>query len=143
MLIKQISVFVENKPGRLAEISSILAEKNIDIRALSIADTTDFGILRLIVNDPDGAESALKQAGLTVSITRVIGIGVTDRPGGLSGALKLLLKNGIAVEYMYAFIGRSKEEAYVILRVNDNERAAKALSESGYTVLESSGVYGM
>lgn len=128
MLIKQISVFVENKPGRLAEITSVVAQVGVDIRAMSIADTTDFGILRLIVNRPDDAEKALKQAGMTVSITHVIAIGIDDTPGGFATAVKVLAENNITIEYMYAFISRDHKKAYVIIRVDDNQKAIDALN---------------
>ena len=135
MTVNQLSVFVENKQGRLSEITSILQQKAVDIRALSIADTTHFGILRLIVDRPAEAETALKEAGFTVSLTPVIAIGVADRPGGLAGALALLRDGGISVEYMYAFISRRKDAAFVILRVDDNPKAAELLQQGGYTVL--------
>ncbi len=143
MYIKQISVFVENKLGRLADITEILKINSIDIRALSIADTTNFGILRLIVNDPDLAEKQLKAAGFTVSITNVIGIGIDDKPGGLALALKILNDNGIAVEYMYAFISRDEDTAFVIVRVEDNEKAAAVLTKEGLRVIDGSDIYSM
>ncbi len=135
MLMKQISVFIENRPGRLYEITAALAEGGIDIRALCVADTTDFGILRLIVNDPDRAEKVLHVAGMTASITNVIAIRVADQPGGLSGALKYLLDAGVSVEYAYAFISHSRTDAHVILRVDNNEKAVATLSEAGYQFL--------
>ena len=135
MLIKQLSVFVENQPGKLAEITGILAEKKVDIRALSIADTTHFGILRLIVSNPEQAEDALKEQGYTVSLTDVIGVGVEDRPGGLAEALAVLNEKGIAVEYMYAFVSKAEKTAYVILRVEDNDHALRVLKENNVTVL--------
>ena len=140
MAVKQISVFVENKPGRLAEITSILRDNNIDIRALTLADTTKFGILRLIVDDPDSAEKALKRAALTVSLTSVIVIGVDDRPGGLCNALNLLSANGVAVEYMYAFISREASRAFVILRVDDEEKSVEVLTEGGFRLLDQSDI---
>lgn len=143
MFIKQLSVFVENKPGRLSEITSILEKQQIDIRALSIADTTDFGILRLIVNNPDEAEKSLKDAGFAVSLTQVIAIGIEDKPGGLSKALKMLLDANIGVEYMYAFISREGEKAYVILRVEDNEKAVTMFRNNGIELLASSDIYSM
>ena len=143
MLIEQISVFVENKPGRLAEITDVLHKNNVDIRAMSIADTRDFGILRLIVSKPALAESALKEAGYTVSLTKVVAIGVEDRPGGLASAMKALYENGISVEYMYAFVSRVKDCAFVILRVEDNDRAIDALTAAGLTDLQSCDVYDM
>ncbi len=143
MFIKQLSVFVENKPGRLSDIAATLESKQIDIRALSIADTTDFGILRLIVNNPDEAEQLLKDAGFAVSLTQVIAIGIEDKPGGLSKALKILLDAQIGVEYMYAFISREGEKAYVILRVENNEKAIKVFSDNGIDLLKSSDIYSM
>ncbi len=141
MFIKQISVFVENKAGRLAEITGLLERNNIDIRALSIADTRDFGILRLIVNDPDTAEKVLKDAGFTVSLTQVIAIGVNDEPGGLASAMKTLYENKISVEYMYAFISRTDKTAFVILRVEDNEKAIEVLKKFHIKVLTSEDLY--
>ena len=100
MLIKQISIFVENKPGRLSNITNILKQNDIDIRALSIADTKDFGILRLIVNDPDKACNVLKGAECTVTITDVLAVGISDEPGGLSVVMNTLYNNAISVEYL-------------------------------------------
>ncbi len=143
MLIKQLSIFVENKAGRLAEITDIIAKAGIDIRALSIADTTNFGILRLIVDKPDEAEKALKEAGLTVSLTDVIAIGIPDQPGGFANAMKCLADAGMGVEYMYAFVSRDKGRAYVILRVNDDKKAIEALQNGGVEILTSERVYTM
>lgn len=143
MIIKQISVFVENKAGRLAEITTLLAEAGVDIRALSVADTNDFGILRLIVNDPDKAEEMLKKHGYTVALTKVLAIGIHDQPGGLAAPMKTLFEHHISVEYMYAFISKSVDTAYVILRVEDNERAAQVLQESGVKLVPEDEVYGM
>ncbi len=143
MIIKQISVFVENKAGRLAEITTLLAEAGVDIRALSVADTNDFGILRLIVNDPDKAEEMLKEHGYTVALTKVLAIGIHDQPGGLAAPMKTLFEHHISVEYMYAFISKSVDTAYVILRVEDNERAAQVLQESGVKLVSEDEVYGM
>ncbi|MEN6315206.1 MAG: ACT domain-containing protein [Clostridiaceae bacterium] len=141
MVVKQISIFLENKSGRLAEVTKILGEKNIDISALSIADTTHFGILRLIVNKPETAEEVLKENGFTVSITSVIAIGVQDKPGGLAKALEVLDGKNIGIEYMYAFVSKKEDEALVILRVEDPDRAVEALKCSGISVLTSDQVY--
>jgi hypothetical protein len=111
MFIKQLSVFVENKSGRLAEITAILAKANIDIRALSIADTTDFGILRLVVDRPDEAEKTLREAGLTVTLTDVLAVGIPDKPGGFASAMKVLAAENIGIEYMYAFVARAADRA--------------------------------
>ncbi len=141
MLIKQISIFLENKSGRLAEVTRVLGANNIDISALSIADTTDFGILRLIVNKPEEAEKILKDNGFTVSCTSVIAISVPDKPGGLSAALDILDRKGIGIEYMYAFVGKTENEALVLLKVSDTDGAVKTLTENGINVVPSSSVY--
>jgi hypothetical protein len=135
--IKQISIFVENKQGRLAQITALLEQNGIDIRALSLADTTDYGILRLIVSDPDTAYEALKEEKLTVSVTKVLGIAIPDRPGGFSRAIKVLSDAGISVEYTYAFITPQGGKAFVILRVEDNDAAADVLNRAGITVIDS------
>lgn len=141
MLVKQISVFLENKSGRLAEVTRTLAEKNIDISALSIADTTDFGILRLIVNKPEEAEKALSEQEFTVSCTNVIAIGVEDKPGGLAKALDILERNSISIEYMYAFVGKAGNEAFVILRVENPAEAIKTLKSCDIEILPSEKIY--
>lgn len=141
MLIDQISIFVANQPGRLTEITSMLANAGIDIRALSLADTTDFGILRLIVNDPVAAEKTLKQHGLTVRKTKVIAAKLDDEPGALHRVLKILKDRGISVEYAYAFITRKNDDACVILRVEENDEAVQALSANGINLLEAEQIY--
>ena len=141
MFVKQISVFLENKSGRLADVTRTLGENDIDISALSIADTTDFGILRLIVNKPEKAEEILKEHGFTVSGTSVIAIGVQDKPGGLAVALKVLDEEKIGIEYMYAFVSKTADEALVILRLDDPEKATAVLKEKGISVLSASQVY--
>lgn len=143
MLVKQISVFLENKLGRLSEVTKILGENLIDISALSIADTTDFGILRLIVNDPQKAEKILAEHSYTVSCTDVIAIAVLDEPGGLARALDILNSRSIGIEYMYAFVGKHSEEALVILRVENPELAVKTLTDNNIKVLPSKVVYGL
>jgi len=141
MLVKQISVFLENKEGRVAQVTQILSESKINIRALSIADTTEFGILRLIVDKPENAETALKDEGFTVSITEVIAISIEDEPGGLAKALELLHENKISVEYIYAFISKTSHRANVILRVESCERAIESLESGGFLVLTANEVY--
>ena len=141
MLVKQISVFLENKEGRVAQVTQILSDSDINIRALSIADTTEFGILRLIVDKPELAEKALKDEGLTVSITEVIAISIEDEPGGLAKALEVLHKNRISVEYIYAFIAKTSHKANVILRVESCDRAIETLEAGGFLVLKASEVY--
>lgn len=141
MLVKQISVFLENKSGRLADVTRALAEKNIDICALSIADTTDFGILRLIVDKPEEAEKALSEKEFTVSCTSVIAIGVEDKPGGLAEALGILEQNSISIEYMYAFVGKNGNEAFVIIRVENPDEAIETLKQSNIKLLPSEKIY--
>lgn len=143
MLVKQISVFLENKSGRLAEVTDVLAKNSINISALSIADTTDFGILRLIVSSPVDAEKILKENGFTVSITNVIAISVNDKPGGLAEVLKILDKNSIGIEYIYAFVAKITDKALVIIRVEEIEKAVKVLESNNIEVLNSSKVYGL
>ncbi len=141
MFIKQLSVFVENKPGRLSSITNLLKDNNIDIRALSVADTRDFGILRLIVNDPVKAERALKENGCTVSLTNVIAVGIEDTPGGLAAAMDILYSNNIGVEYLYAFVSKSENTAYVILRVENNDNAVEVLKENNVKILKTKDIY--
>jgi len=141
MFVKQISVFLENKSGRLAEVTGILGNNDIDISALSIADTTDFGILRLIVNKPDEAEKILKEHGFTVSCTEVIAVAVVDEPGGLAEALKVLDDASIGIEYMHAFVGKATNQALVIFRVEDPEKAVAVLDKNNIRVLPAEMVY--
>ncbi|MDN5325628.1 MAG: hypothetical protein PWP41_323 [Moorella sp. (in: firmicutes)] len=141
MKIKQISVFLENKSGRLAAVTRLLARHSINIRALSIADTSDFGILRLIVDDPDRAYTELKGAGFTVSLTEVLGVEMPDRPGGLSNILSILEENGINIEYLYAFIGRGDNGALVIFRVEELDAAINVLQARGIIVLDGEKIY--
>lgn len=141
MFVKQISIFLENKSGRLAEVTNTLAEMNIDISALSIADTTDFGVLRLIVNQPEAAVKALKNAGFAVSLTDVIAVAVNDVPGSLAKALSILNDEKVEIEYMYAFVGKATDKALVILKVEELERAVKVLVDNDVEVLTSEQVY--
>lgn len=138
MYIKQVSVFVENQPGALSEVLDILAENGINMSALSVADTSDFGILRLIVSDPNEAKKILREKGYIVKLTDVIAVGIEDKPGGLSKPLKLLKENGIAIEYMYAFIGKAEEGALVVMRTTDPEKSLEVLA--GMTV-EAKNIY--
>ena len=134
---------MENKAGRLAEITAELAKAGVDIRALSVADTTNFGILRLIVDKPDEAERILRVAGLTVSLTGVIAVGIPDQPGGFAAAMRALADASIDIEYMYAFISRDEGRACVILRVEDNAAAVAALEKNGIQLLGEDKVYSM
>lgn len=131
MTINQLSIFVENKAGTVAEITKSIAKAGVSIRALSVADTQEFGILRLIVSDVEKAREALSESECVVSITKVIGVEIPDVAGGLSSVLELMSVNKINVEYLYAFITISGQHAYVVLRVEDNEKAAKILTENG------------
>jgi hypothetical protein len=139
--VKQISVFLENKSGRLATITKILGENGINIRALSIADTTDFGVLRLIVSDPAKAERVLKEHEFTVSETEVIAVAVPDEPGGLARVLAVLDSVGVNIEYMYAFVGKSGKNAEVVFRVEDIDRSVELLTRSSIQLLEAKEVY--
>lgn len=130
MTISQISVFLENKPGQLAEFTELMEENQIDMRALSIAETQDFGILRLIVDDPYKTVNVAKEAGYICAITPVLAVELSDKPGSLVKLLTALGKGGINVEYTYAFITRKKDAAYMVLRVNDPEKAVKVLIQN-------------
>jgi hypothetical protein len=143
MKVEQISVFIENKSGRLAEIARLLGEAGINIRALSLADTTDFGILRLIVNDREKAKQVLKEKGFTVSKTEVVAVEVPDRPGGLSEILQTLDGESINVEYMYAFVERCGENAVIIFRFDETEKAITVLTDKGFNILEGERLYSM
>jgi len=143
MLVEQVAIFIENRSGRLAEVTGILAQANINIRAIFVADTADFGILRVIVDQPEKAVRALKEGGFTVSITPVVAIEMPDRPGGLWGVLKTLESIGLNVEYMYAVITRSGNNAVVVFRFDEPERAVRVLQEAGIRVLSSQDVYGL
>ena len=141
MRVKQLSIFMENKSGRIAEITRVLACAGIDIRALSIADTTDFGILRLIVNKPEEACKVIQNAGYIVSMTPVVGAKVDDTPGGLAKAMCAIVDAGLNIEYMYAFVNREPNCANVIFRTDDNERCITALQNAGVTVVPDSEIY--
>ena len=141
MKAEQISVFLENKSGRLAEVARVLGSAGINIRALSIADSSDFGILRIIVNDNSKAVEVLRENGFTLSKTEVVAVEVPDRPGGLAKVLDLLEQKGINVEYMYAFLERSSDNAVIVFRFDENDTAIQILSSGGVTILDGSKVY--
>ena len=143
MKTKQLSIFVENKVGRLAEITKTMAEAGIDIRAISVADTSDFGILRLIVDNPDKAVESLRAANMTFSLTEVIGIGIQDKPGEFAKAMAVMAAADVTIEYLYAFISRDQGKASVILRVDDNDKAIEALQRQGIQLLSSEAIAGM
>lgn len=133
MTISQLSVFAENKAGSICDMTKALADANIDIRAFNVAETKDFGVLRLIVNDAKKAKEVLAEKEFIVSITPVIGVVVPDAPGGLAQVLTAV--GGINVEYIYAFVSVSGSHAYVVLRVDDNDAAIKALTDAGFDLL--------
>ena len=141
--VEQISVFLENKAGRLEEVTRILAEANINIRALSLADTSDFGILRLIVNDNNKAKEELKKAGFTVAKTEVAAVEVSDQPGGLHHILRILKKANVNVEYMYAFVQQNGANAVLIFRFNNLDEALRILKDNNVRVIEGEKLYAM
>lgn len=134
MFIKQLSIFVENKVGRLQSIIDALGENGVNISALSIADTTDFGILRIIVDNPDKAKLVLKGMGVISKTTDVIAVYIDDCTGGLASVLNIVTKAGISIEYMYAFLGRKEGKALMVLKADDEEMAEKVLSQNGISL---------
>lgn len=139
--IKQISIFVENQPGKLAELTRLLADADIDLRTLSLADTRDFGILRVIVNKPDETEKLLKANEWTYKIADVIGVKLPDRPGGVAEVLEAIHEAGVNVEYMYAFVNRIPGRADTVFRVDDIETTLKALTAKGIEILSPEEAY--
>jgi len=135
MSVRQISIFLENKKGRLAEVTRLLAAQKVNIRALSLADTADFGVLRVIVSDPDACLAALKSSGIIAQVTEVLAIEMEDKPGGLSRVLAALDGAGLNVEYMYAYVEKTKANAIVICKIDERERAARVLQENGIGTL--------
>jgi hypothetical protein len=133
--VTQLSVFIENKSGRLADVTRSLANNSCNIRALSIADTIDYGLLRLIINDPVAARNALANEGFTVTLTEVLAIEVPDKPGGLAGIIDILAEAGLNIEYMYAFVGTSGENAIVIFRIEKVDEAIAILQKKGVRIL--------
>ena len=131
MFIKQLSIFVENKPGRLHSIMDALSENGVDFSALSIADTTDFGILRIIVSDIDKAREVLREIGVISKVTNVIAVYIDHKIGGLAAVLDHISDAGIGIEYMYAFLGRTEGKALMVLKADDEEMAAEVLSANG------------
>ncbi len=140
MAIQQITVFVENKQGALVSITKTLSQNNVNLRALSIAETQDFGILRLIVNDEKTAEETLSKAGYLIKVTDVVGVKIGDEPGKLTEALDVLDRAGINMEYLYAFMARTQKHAYVVLRVEDNAAAESALTAAGFKLVTTADV---
>jgi hypothetical protein len=143
MKVEQISIFLENKPGGLEHVTRILKEANINIRTLSLADTSDFGILRLIVNDVDATVTILKEHGFRVSRTTVVAVEVPDRSGGLHSILEVLAQKGVNVEYLYAFVEKSGENAVIIFRFDNPDAAIDILLKTGFIVLQGSTLYSL
>ena len=143
MKVEQISIFIENKSGRLAEVTRILGDAGINIRTLSLADTSDFGILRLIVDQTDKAKEALKAEGFTVNKTEVVAVEVPDKPKGLYSILAVLDRHEVNVEYMYAFVERCGENAVIVFRFDDVENAINVLLKNNINVLKGERVYQM
>jgi len=141
MKVEQVSVFLENKPGSLEEVTRILKEANINIRTLSLADTTDFGILRLIVNNVDTTSRVLRDNGFRVSRTTVVAVEVPDRPGGLHSILAVLKNDNILVEYLYAFVEKSGENAVIIFRFDDSDAAIDVLRKNDFNVISGEKLY--
>lgn len=135
MAIKQLTVFVQNKKGTVVEVTDILSQNNINLRALSIAETQDFGILRMIVNDEESAEKVLAEHGFLIKVIDVVGVKISDEPGKLTEALGVLDKGEINVEYLYAFMARTEKHAYVVLRVENNDVAEAALKDAGFKII--------
>jgi hypothetical protein len=143
MSVKQINVFLENESGRLAEVTAALKKNKIDIRALYIADTTEYGMLRMLVDHPDEAQIILQSLGFTVSQTSVIAVAIPDTPGTLDNVLEILSSNDISLEYLYAFVGRASADAVVVIRVDDNKKALDEFEKAGVKVFDDKEVYGI
>jgi hypothetical protein len=143
MRVEQISVFLENKAGRLAEVTSILSEAGVNIRGLSVADTSEFGVLRLIVDDNGKAEKVLKDNGFSVGKTHVVAIEVEDKPGGLHKILELLNRENINVEYMYSLVTQRNNNAVLVFRFDHTDEAIELLGKSGIPVINGSNVRAM
>lgn len=142
-MVKQISIFLENKCGRMIHVSEVLGQAGINIRALSIADTSDFGILRLIVDQPDRACDVLREKGFMASVTEVIAVEVPDEPGGLARVLSPLEAAGINIEYLYAFVQKRTADALILMRVENIPAALQALREKGIPVIGSERIYAL
>jgi len=143
MKLRQISIFLENRAGRSAEVIGILGRAGVNIRAIALADTADFGIIRLIVDKTDKALEALKNEGITVKETQVIAVEIPDRPGALAAILNILGKAGINVEYLYGFLDRVEDKAIIVFRFEELDHALRILTKEGYQVLNGSCVHDM
>jgi hypothetical protein len=143
MYTKQVSIFLENKKGRLAEVTKLLTDEGINIRALSLADTADFGVLRLIVNDRGRCLRVLKARGLAAQETDVIAVEIEDRPGGLHRIVEVFEREGLNIEYMYAFVEKNGDNAIVIFKIDDAARAVDTLRRSGISILPEDIIQGL
>jgi hypothetical protein len=143
MKVDQLSIFLENRAGRLAEVTRLLSEAKVNIRALSLADTSDFGILRLIVSDFEAAKAKLKENNFTVGRTSVVAVEVDDQPGGLNNLLHLLQEENINVEYMYAFVQQSGQNAVIIFRFDRTDQAIELLTKNNITMIPGDKLYAM
>lgn len=141
MSVKQISIFIENKKGSLAEVTKFISDKKINLRALSIADTQDFGILRIITDNPDNARELLKNEGYTVTATSVLAVALDDAPGSMAAILSVLSDADISVEYTYAFMSNIQGKAYMIFRVDNNEKATEVLVDAGIAVINQDDIF--
>lgn len=141
MFVEQISVFVENKTGRLADVMALLGREGVDVKALTVADTADFGIIRLIVNSPEKALTILKDNSFTANITEVLAFSVSDKPGALYSAMEVLRKADVNIKYLYAVTGQFAGNADFVIRVSDNDAAAKALSDGGFALIDKEEIY--
>lgn len=140
-MVKQVSVFVENRPGKLANITKVLKDNQIHIRALSVADTMDFGILRMIVNDPEKAYRVLKEDGCTASLTKVLAVGFPDEPGSMGKVVRMLSDAGISIEYVYAFGLKGDVRAYGVFKLSDPELAKQVLQKEEIVMLQPEELY--
>jgi len=141
MLIKQISIFIPNKKGSLSELTDILIAHQIDIRAIAVFDTTEFGILRIVVDDPDRAVEILKQEGVVAKVSKVIAVEPEDKPGSLNQIFSILRDSDINIEYIYSFIMRKKEMPYIVLKVDNQEKAVEELTANGINVINKEEIY--
>lgn len=141
MLIKQISIFIPNKKGSLSELTDILIAHHIDIRAIAVFDTTEFGILRIVVDDPDRAVEILKQEGVVAKVSKVIAVEPEDKPGSLNQIFSILRDSDINIEYIYSFIMRKKEMPYIVLKVDNQEKAVEELTAKGINVINKEEIY--
>ena len=143
MKITQISVFLENRKGRLSEVCSMLGQAGVNIRALTIAETESFGVLRMVVDRPSEAADLFRKNGITANLTDVVAAEVPDKPGGLAAVLKTLSDHDVNVEYMYGFVEKNSENALLVFRFDNPELAAQVLRENGLKVIDEKGIQGL